>query len=166
MFKYYALTDSGCMTTELWKQILPRFNEHVEAVYGSKFSVLLLDNLKIHKNIDAAGVLLKKNLMELLYFPPNSTHLFQPLDNRIFALFKMDLYLNIHRLDQALLTQDIVLFNKKTDLVLYGCAPAEANAFSRDTIVQSFKNTHIYPFDERKILAYSTVSVVHPPPLR
>ena len=147
------------MTTPLWKEILPKFYANVQEVYGVKYSVVLLDNLRLHKNIEAARKLLDEDLMELLYFPPNTTHLFQPLDNLVFAKYKSELYKNVRDLDQSLLTCEIEMYNKKLDSVVYGCGTAESRAFSRSTIVESFKNTHMYPFDEEKIREYAAVSV-------
>ena len=51
---------------------------------------LVMDNCSAHKSDDVVALLRRRNI-EAVFIPPNSSHLFQPLDRNAFSSFKANL---------------------------------------------------------------------------
>jgi hypothetical protein len=88
-----AYSEKGYMTTELfldWARSvffpgLARIRE--EKGTGGAWATLLLDGFSGHTNTEVIAEM-EANGVHLVYFPPHSTHVFQPLDLTIFGGLK------------------------------------------------------------------------------
>lgn len=89
----FAHSASGYMTEEIFlrwlrETFIPNVDERRRIVGNAEQrAYLLLDNCSSHKS-DEITALCEENNIELVYFVPNSTHIFQPLDLSFFAAFK------------------------------------------------------------------------------
>ncbi|KAL7638998.1 UNVERIFIED_CONTAM: hypothetical protein RMT77_010533 [Armadillidium vulgare] len=84
----YAFSKSGWFDGELFKQyinkiIIPFFKKEPE-----KKKVLIGDNLPAHMSLEIVEIL-KQNNISLVFLPPNSTHILQPLDVSVFRPLKI-----------------------------------------------------------------------------
>ncbi|KAF2896678.1 hypothetical protein ILUMI_09493 [Ignelater luminosus] len=80
---------SGCMTSELFPEVLKHIVNHTHCSAVNKI-LLLVDNHKSHMSVEAIRYC-KSNGITLLSFPPHATHRLQPLDVGIYAPFKTHL---------------------------------------------------------------------------
>ena len=89
----FAHSDSGFITREIFMRwlrevFIPNVNERRERIGNmGQRAYLLMDNCQSHKSTDITRLCTDNNV-EIVYFPANATHIFQPLDLCFFAAFK------------------------------------------------------------------------------
>lgn len=80
---FYTFNKSGCMNTKLWQEILILFKAEMNFLYPNKKTVLLLDNLNSHVNVDILHWSIQNNI-QMLFFPKYSSSYLQPSDDQLF----------------------------------------------------------------------------------
>ena len=89
----FAHSEKGFITHEIFMEwlrttFIPNVNERRRRIGEmEQRAYLLMDNCSSHRADDIVELCEDHN-MELVYFVPNSTHIFQPLDLCFFASFK------------------------------------------------------------------------------
>jgi hypothetical protein len=81
------ITKSGLLNTVQYNKVVSGYAEWREANFPGLKAYMLLDNLSLHHALPAL-VRLQAAGIECVFFPPNLTHLFQPLDHAPFANLK------------------------------------------------------------------------------
>ena len=90
---HFAHSERGFITHDLFIEwlrttFIPNVEERRRRIGNAgQRAYLLMDNCSSHRSDDIVE-LCEENNVELIYFVPNSTHIFQPLDLRFFASFK------------------------------------------------------------------------------
>lgn len=77
---FYAVTENGFVTTELWRSIMEEFVKLRPIFFGINNVVLLLDNLSAHVNVENVRFC-TRNHIYVWYIPPHTSHFLQPNDN-------------------------------------------------------------------------------------
>jgi hypothetical protein len=111
-------------------------------VFGNGLPIV--DNLGVHKTPETLEVYAELG-MHVAFFPPNSTHVLQPCDDVIFAMFKKCL----NREFFALYRSGCSNRSKERDAgkLLAHLAQKCAETINASVIRTSFRNTGISPFD-------------------
>ena len=90
---HFAHSERGFITHDLFMEwlrttFIPNVEERRRRIGNAgQRAYLLMDNCSSHRSDDIVE-LCEENNVELIYFVPNSTHIFQPLDLCFFASFK------------------------------------------------------------------------------
>ena len=89
----FTHSQTGFITSDIFMRwlrevFIPNVNERRERIGNmGQRAYLLMDNCQSHKSDDIT-LLCGENNVELVYFPPNATHIYQPLDLCFFGAFK------------------------------------------------------------------------------
>lgn len=160
---YYAATPSGYMNAELWKSLLTIFLALIEPLQGlgrGKRAVLFVDGCSSHRKADTIEPLAKSNVL-VIYFPSNTSHILQPLDGYVFACYKPRVRSSVRALSLiALVTNE-----SKNNFILSISIEAAKKSFTMESIIRSFKDRGIYPWDPELILANTIRSTGKSPDL-
>ncbi len=145
---YYCFTESGYLQSDIWSKVLAKFSSIWQQRHGDLVSTLLLDNLAIHRTFEPLLDALSKSV-RVQFLPPNTSHFLQPLDDKVFAIYKSVLAQLAQRLAAALRSNG----EKATarEIITAASSFAVAAAFKPSVIVESFANCHLWPFDADKI---------------
>lgn len=95
--------------------------------------------------------------MLVQFLPPNTSHFLQPLDDKIFAIYKSKLAQLARRLADALASKN----QRATalEIITAVSASAVAAAFSPAKIAESFSNCNIWPYRKEKIRESSLINI-------
>ncbi len=117
---------------------------------------LLLDNLAVHHKPGPLLAAFDSNV-KVQFLPPNTSHFLQPLDDKVFAIFKQQLATLATNFADALAWQG----EKSTPLEIITAVSSIASkvAFKKQNIVESFANCDIWPFSPEKIRLAAGVNV-------
>ena len=152
---HYCFSESGYMNSTLWGQILDRFASIWE-LHNSRECILLTDNLRFHHDLDP---IIKANdkLVHLVFLPPNTSHFLQPLDDLVFARYKVHLAAFARELASALQQQGERM--SALEIITAVTAAAEDIAFKVDVVKKSFENCGIWPLNVEKIISLAYVNI-------
>jgi 4-hydroxybenzoate polyprenyltransferase len=146
--RMYMATDFGFINGPGWFDCLKKLRKVIKPFSNSSPVVIICDNASPHKDISAIEWMMKKN-MHLVYLPPNTTHLLQPLDQQAFANWKRQLLALTRSQSSVLLSQSANL----TDVLMQVAPEAERRAFTPKVLKASWNQTGLYPFDSAKVLS-------------
>lgn len=155
-------SDSGYFQREHYEEcvrtLLMLFAEHG---VSTSPKALLADNLGIHRSPQLVRECMDKKL-QLCALAPNCTAFMAPLDNEIFASFKMSLARNVKDIqsENALSGDSPVPTGA---LIPASLSAALAAGFKKGIIIQSFRNTGIFPWNGEKIKQNATAYCDLPP---
>lgn len=163
---YYLVTETGRITGEDWDNMFTLFCDHVRLSTRNLDVVVTMDNLGAHLSPESLRLALDKGI-DTVFFPKNTTHFTQPLDNVPFAVFKKKLlhnvrdYVGMHGFgeDDATTVMKLVA----TDTL--------SETLKVNVIQAGFRNTGIWPFDSDCMLRNAieatpgTHSLAHSPSL-
>jgi DDE superfamily endonuclease len=140
----WNVTESGYMNSDLsllWLEHFDRCSKpHQEGAYR-----LLLDGHASHTTPTLIQSCYDRDIIPFC-LPPHSTHLLQPLDVCVFGPYK-----HFH----AIVTERGVrrsIYDWGKDDFLATQPEIKKTAFKKSTIVSSFRQTGIYPFDPKQVL--------------
>jgi hypothetical protein len=137
--RYYASTENGYMTNELWLNVLDILSTLVNAARSGMDVLLLVDHHATHHHLPAIKLLHKHNI-ECMFVPAKMTYLMQPLDVHVNGLLKR----TMQRLAAPLLTS-CVLQKRDTTCVVQTVLPsAEVHALMKEVIQGAWKATGLY----------------------
>jgi hypothetical protein len=139
---YYASTEKGYVTKDLWADIMEKFVAIIKPQLGGSNAILLLDHLASHEDAPSLSLLLKNNI-HAVFFPPHSSHIVQPADNAAFATLKRHIF--------DLLSKEVVAHHARgesLDCPLQSVIiEALRKSLTRETVIASFEKTGMFPFD-------------------
>ena len=84
---YYVFNKTGAMNSDLFLEIIKHFTKPFNDNHPKLNFLLLLDNPVAHSGADASSWAKAHNL-DMLFFPPHTSHFLQPLDQTFFSRFK------------------------------------------------------------------------------
>lgn len=140
---YYATTARGYMTNDLWRQLVNLFVTKLVPILNGANALLYLDRLSSHMDESSLERLVSSNV-QVLYLPPHTTHLVQPLDQFPLANYKKNLTRLKHKELHRRLNEKISL-NGILSTIIHD---AIVSGFTPSSIVSSFKKTGLYPWNE------------------
>jgi hypothetical protein len=141
--------DQGAFDNWFFSQMLPYFQK----CEGRK--ALIGDNLVTHLSLSVIQAC-ENNNIEFVFFPPNSTHLMQPLDVSCFRPVKLEWRKVLKawkRRNKGPVRKDIFPSLLKTTL-------QNIEASNSENIKSGFRATGIYPFDPDQVLKKNPDSLV------
>lgn len=142
----YLFSDNGWLKSEHWMPILEVFCEIVALKRPGRRICLLLDNLQLHHDLEAAIYCSQFNVL-LCFMPPNASHFLQPCDDKIFGVYKSKIMKEFNR-------NSIFETNGKTKigdyLLLLG--QIAVDYINSAVILSSFKAVGISPWNPNLIV--------------
>lgn len=148
----YIFNDSGYSDAEVWEAVLEFFFKMTAGQRSENLDIeLMLDNHASHRTAKACALCLKHNC-HVIFLPANCTHFLQPLDDIVFTRYKQEL------LNRAASTQRFQTIHFKTmaETLMAVSASAVEVAFRKDLIIASWRNTGLWPFDNKLINTRAT----------
>lgn len=109
--------------------------------------ILLADNLRQHRT-EKILELSARNKIILQMFTPNASHYLQPLDNKLFAIFKDQLEIRYRRLCTAASSLGLVVKDPLVSVI----PESFTMAFTPLHIRQSWSNVGIWPYQRHLIM--------------
>mmetsp|Transcript_3707 Transcript_3707/g.8975 ORF Transcript_3707/g.8975 Transcript_3707/m.8975 type:complete len:529 (-) Transcript_3707:83-1669(-) len=159
-YYHYYTSDTGYVTSDLWTGIMTNFCQALRLSPRrgpGLVQYLLLDNLAAHHNPEALAVA-EDNWVEIIFFPKNTTHLVQPLDDVALASVK-----KAARRHRSSLERDRVLSRDNLTGECY-CMTVSAAYFgiaeglTKKAVIKSFYNTGIWPWNPERILGNANIT--------
>lgn len=140
-------TENGRLRQEDFMVIMDEFATQWRAQYPWKPILVFGDQSSVHTNDQIIHKMFLKDIW-LCYFPSDTSHFLQPLDNVPFANFKRA-FANFYRK-----VRHSPHHNKdeRYYLMIQAAIDAEHKSFSQKTILEGFKSTGLVPFDPAKII--------------
>lgn len=133
----YAVAAFG----DVMKHYYPSMNHPV---------ILLADNLRQHQDLDVLEILAKHRVL-LQFLTPNASHFLQPLDDKLFAVFKKELERQYDQYDGSL-----CVLGLKAKNVLASVLPTAFNiAFTPLRVCESWANVGIWPYRRDLIMEHA-----------
>jgi hypothetical protein len=142
---YYCRHEKGNMTQDLWGTVLTTLADHLNMFRRDLPVLILADQPNCHVNVDVLESLIEQDIF-VLFFPHNSSHILQPLDDAPFARFKEEYRNFIHRKSIGAILQST---NPKPTGSFID--DAEHQSFHRETIIAGFSKRGLWPFDKEKV---------------
>jgi hypothetical protein len=140
-----AVSDTGYNNDELSMDWLRHYDKHTKQRQQGVYRLLLFDGFGSHLLIDFIQYCWDNSIIPMV-FPPHATHLMQPLDVVIFQPYK---HYHSEALDKAVrlgfdefTVQD---FLQELDTI-------RRQTFKRSTILSSFRETGLVPFNPNVVL--------------
>jgi len=148
-------SDSGYINTKIWEEIMSDFTCKWKVKYPGLYCCLIGDNLNVHHDLNVMKVALENHIYQC-FLVQNTSHWSQPLDNLLFARLKQEISLSTQSNTylQCFTSENIISL---VDTVLQ----AVQKAFTPKTIISSFKETGLFPFDKEKIEKLARENHVH-----
>jgi hypothetical protein len=141
-----AVSENGWTTNQIGLQWVQHFEKHTRSkTIGSK-RLLILDNHESHVSIEFRSFC-KENNIVLLWMPPHSSHLLQPLDVGCFSPLKTA----FSKQNQGLIRNHI--FHVKKEDFLATFQTAFMATFTTANIKAGFRGSGIHPFDPGAVLS-------------
>lgn len=142
----YVFTKSGYMNSDTWRIAIEEFSRICKDELPGLLIYLLTDNLEFHRTMDHLKMAIELGIFQF-FLPPNCSHLFQPLDDLLFAIFKSTL-----RIEASKFRWERTLHNiDQKHILLRVCPDSERKAFTRDHVIKSWDNCGVWPFQPEKM---------------
>ena len=153
-----AVSDNGWTTNQIGLQWIQHFEKHTRTkTIGSK-RLLILDNHESHISLEFRSFCEENNII-LLWMPPHSSHLLQPLDVGCFGPLKTA----FSKQNQNLIRNHI--FHVKKEDFLATFQTAFLATFTRTNIQAGFRGSGIHPFNPEAVLSQLDPVLRSPSPL-
>lgn len=153
-----AVSSNGWTTNQLGLQWIQHFEKHTRSkTIGSK-RLLILDNHESHISLEFRSFCEEHSII-LLWMPPHSSHLLQPLDVGCFGPLKTA----FSKQNQALIRNHIFHVRKEDFLASFHAAFLAS--FSQSNIQAGFKGAGLHPFDPEAVLSQLDPILRSPSPL-
>jgi len=143
---YFAFTESGWVTAEVWKAILPAFRRRLDVLQPGLHACILMDNLAIHLTHEVLSCGMNDHIYQV-FFPAHTSHFLQPCDDLIFRTFKLWLYRKVVKAITAMRVN-------MTDLgtILVEVALDVIGHITKPVILSSWKHCGVEPWNGELIL--------------
>lgn len=152
--RFYASTENGYMTKELWIDATEKFISVLKAPKAAQEALLFCDHLGSHLDAGAVQMLLESNI-HCMFFVPHTTHFSQPLDGKPLANLKKQ----VKKAKAAEVFARTLNNTALTGIVQSVIQQAEKQAFTPAIIKASFKEVGLWPFDRELFLARASAAV-------
>ena len=138
---YFMFSDTGYLSDSHWIPIMHKLADRMEERHIGVAWSLIVDNLGVHKTLETLEVCALRN-MKVAFFAPNTTHVLQPCDDKIFAIFK-------NALTREFFDSYRSGYSKERDAgrLLVPISQRGAQHINSDVVRSSFRDTGINPFD-------------------
>ena len=143
----HCTTETGYITEKQFQLGLAKFAKVMRERCYDKQIILLADNLRSHRTLTTLQMAQYYNITFQM-FTPNASHFLQPLDNILFAVFKMALKKTQEELDASLGLLNLKISNS----LCCSIATAFRKAFTPHTIRQAFANVGVWPYSHETIM--------------
>jgi hypothetical protein len=154
---YYATTDKGFITEELWKDIMKVLLSLLKPYQHGRPVLLILDRHTTHLSVQTIKDALEQQVHSL-FIPAHTTHFLQPLDDAVTGAFKN----SIKRYKQKQIFSH-VLHREAPVAVLQNITEEAANeALKPATIRAAFRNTGLWPFNPSLIRQRTNQALAQP----
>ena len=146
------------MNREIFSRAMLLFVQWWTTLYPGLNCLLLCDNLEAHR--DAEGLRhATSHGAHVFFLPPNTSHFLQPLDDKVFAIYKTCLRKFGNKLNMKFGKMRQKLAGHASSVITAATPMAEHIAFSDKHIQEAFKNTGIYPWNPELILTQARKNV-------
>lgn len=156
--KYY-FSESGLSTASTWLQIVLDFIEAKKLFSPGLDITLITDNLGVHQNADVAKIALDDGV-RLVFLPPNTSHIFQPLDQEVFAIYKTVLDKQAQNISQSSALAGDSLSG--TEIMSAASALALEAAMTQENIKAAFQSSFIWPWNPTGLLEAARLNIGEP----
>jgi hypothetical protein len=151
----FAVSPQGWTSDEIGLQWIQHFENHTRMkTIGSK-RLLILDNYGSHTTPEFTSFCIKNNIV-LLWMPPHSSHILQPLDVACFGPLKQA----FSKQTQHLIRNHIFHINKSTFIDAFKAAYFES--ITPQNIQAGFRGSGLYPFNPEDVLSRLDPSFLSP----
>jgi len=152
----FSVSPNGWTSNEIGLQWIQHFEKHTRSkTIGSK-RLLILDNHKSHTTPEFRGFCEDKDII-LLWMPPHSSHLLQPLDVGCFGPLKQA----YSKQNQNLIKNHIFHVTKEDFLASFYIAFVAS--FTKSNIQAGFRGSGLHPFDPEAVLSQLEQAASSPP---
>lgn len=142
----FQYSETGFVTEALFRVMMQKVNELWKLDNPGLDLYLLGDNCRVHLNLGLLFDMAMKG-SHLIFLPPNTTVITQPLDQKMFAAVKGLVY---QLLEQKIF--DMMLLGKKDE---YWTIPeaqiATHKALTEEVVRSGFEDTGIWPWNPQKL---------------
>lgn len=145
---FYTTTETGYLNKGTWEQVFLELVAEWTKTHPGLHCFVFVDNLNIHISPEVAAWGLEAGVF-VLFLVRNATHLLQPADSYPFAALKQQISV---RCRQALRDAAFQPENR-TPALWSEVYEAERSSFSRSSIIAAFKETGLFPWDRKRIMA-------------
>ncbi len=146
--RYMGFTDTGYVNDAMFERCVAAFCDEWKANGKSDHVWLFGDQLGSHTRVNLARKALESGVCMWLS-PSNTSHFLQPLDEKIFALFKSKISAASYDLSVAASFANVRLQQLWWSLAF----DAETTAFTPRVIKSAFRTTGLFPWDPKRIMA-------------
>jgi hypothetical protein len=142
----FTVSPNGWTSNQIGLQWIQHFEKHTRAKTVSSRRLLILDNHGSHTTPEFRSFCEDNNII-LLWMPPHSSHLLQPLDVGCFGPLKQA----FSKQNQNLIRNHI--FHITKDDFLASFHEAFLTSFSKANIQAGFRGSGLHPFDPETVLS-------------
>lgn len=145
--RIWLATGKGFINGPAWSAVLRAFVKVIDAHRQTEEVIIFIDNASPHKHIDTIKYLLKKKVY-LVYLPPGTTDMIQPLDDKILANWRNVLGRRTrHHYRSSPRRRGNLI-----EAIMALSPGAEAEALRPKVIKAAWKDTGLYPWNTDKVL--------------
>ena len=156
-----AVSDSGYTNSELALEYLKHFIEHTSSSATTAPKLLLMDSHVSHTTPEFV-LLAQANGIHPYQFPSHLTHILQPLDVSVFAVYK---HWHNRAVQKAMRDMDI---DYTVSSFLRDLTEVRVQTFKKGTVIKAFRESGMWPPSfsviEKKIAVYAPPRLSTPPP--
>jgi hypothetical protein len=142
----FSVSTNGWTTNQIGLQWIQHFEKHTRAKTTGSKRLLILDNHDSHTTLEFRTFCEDKNIV-LLWMPPHSSHLLQPLDVGCFGPLKTA----FSKQNQNLIRNHIFHVTKVDFLSSF--YTAFLASFTRENVKAGFSGSGLHPFDPEVVLS-------------
>jgi len=142
----FSVSANGWTTNQIGLKWIQHFEKHTRAKTISSKRLLILDNHDSHTTSEFRTFCEDKNIV-LLWMPPHSSHLLQPLDVGCFGPLKTA----FSKQNQNLIRNHVFHVTKVDFLSSFHTAFLAS--FTRENVKAGFRGSGLYPFNPEAVLS-------------
>jgi len=156
-----TVSDSGYTNSELALEYLKHFIKHTHSNETTPLKLLLMDSHISHTTPEFA-LLTHANHIHPYQFPSHLTHILQPLDVSVFAVYK---HWHNRAVQKAMRDMDI---DYTVSSFLRDLTKVREQTFKKGTVIKAFRDSGMWPPSfstiEKKMAVYAEPRLITPPP--
>ena len=134
--QFHMVTATGFQNGRTWLKHIQQLHKYTEAERGSNHMLLLVDGFRAHRVLEAAVWALEHNI-HMVFLPPNSTHLLQPLDMAPNAAFKNKLRTSV----ALMICGETTSYKQLSELLHQVTEQSVTEAMGKEVIMGSWDHT-------------------------
>lgn len=152
--RLYGWTDSGFVDAPTFAAVMDVFCREWQLRNPGKECIVIGDQLGAHRQVEVVRMATKHNV-HCWWLVANTSHFLQVLDDKCFARVKTVMpVLSEEKVIEALLSGEAT-----RDCLLEAAYEAERRAFTRETIMASFKSVGLCPWSRERVVELARVNL-------